>query len=104
LAEGQKGSLPWSFILNLFEENTLQAVKLGEKEIEWTQHQLASELGFDFGKTLYRIKFLIDIGWIKLDNFYRSNNQRGYAYLMAPLGLAEQAAVTVRFLARKKSE
>jgi len=90
--------------LNLSDENTLQALKLLEKNPELTQRELAAELGISLGKTHYMVKALIDIGWIKLDNFQRSNNKWGYAYLLTPIGLAEKAAITMRFLARKQEE
>ena len=101
---GPCGSLPGLFILNLSDENTLQALKLLEKNPELTQRELAAELGISLGKTHYMVKALIDIGWVKLDNFQRSNNKWGYAYLLTPMGLTEKAAITVRFLARKKEE
>lgn len=90
--------------MNLSDENALQALKLLEKNPELTQRELAAELGISLGKTHYMIKALIDMGWIKLDNFQRSNNKWGYAYLLTPMGLAEKAAITVRFLARKREE
>jgi EPS-associated MarR family transcriptional regulator len=90
--------------LNLSDENTLQALKLLEQNPELTQRQLAVQLGISLGKTHYMIKALIDIGWVKLDNFQRSDNKWGYAYLLTPMGLAEKAAITVRFLARKQEE
>ena len=90
--------------MNLSDENTLQALKLLEKNPELTQRELAVELGISLGKTHYMVKALIDIGWIKLDNFQRSNNKWGYAYLLTPMGLAEKASITVRFLARKRVE
>jgi len=90
--------------LNLSDEKTLQALKLLEKNPELTQRELAVELGISLGKTHYMVKALIDIGWIKLDNFQRSNNKWGYAYLLTPIGLAEKAAITMRFLARKQEE
>ena len=77
--------------MNLSDENTLQALKLLEKNPELTQRELAVELGISLGKTHYMVKALIDIGWIKLDNFQRSNNKWGYAYLLTPMGLAEKA-------------
>ena len=101
---GPCGSLPGLFILNLSDENTLQALKLLEKNPELTQRELAAELGISLGKTHYMVKALIDIGWVKLDNFQRSNSKWGYAYLLTPMGLTEKVAITVRFLARKKEE
>ena len=90
--------------MNLSDENTLQALKLLEKNPELTQRELAVELGISLGKTHYMVKALIDIGWVKLDNFQRSNSKWGYAYLLTPKGLTEKVAITVRFLARKQEE
>ena len=56
------------------------------------------------GKTNYVLKSLIDVGWVKLDNFQKSDNKWGYAYLLTTSGVAEKAAITVRFLKRKKQE
>jgi hypothetical protein len=46
----------------------------------------------------------VDIGWIKLGNFRRSNNKVGYMYLLTPQGIVEKTAITARFLARKQRE
>lgn len=81
-----------------------RALKILEQQPELTQRQLAKVLGVSLGKTHYLVKSLIDVGWIKLDNFQRSNNKWGYAYLLTPKGLAEKAAITARFLVRKKRE
>ena len=86
------------------EENTLKALKILEANPELTQRDLAAELGVSLGKTHYLVKSLVDIGLVKLDNFQRSNNKWGYAYLLTPAGVAEKAAITVRFLARKQEE
>ena len=86
------------------EENTLNALKILEKNPELTQRELAVELGVSLGKTHYLIKSLVDVGLVKLDNFQRSNNKWGYAYLLTPKGIAEKTAITVRFLARKQEE
>ena len=44
------------------------------------------------------------MGWIKLDNFKRSGNKLGYAYLLTPTGVMEKAKITRRFLIRKQQE
>jgi DNA-binding Lrp family transcriptional regulator len=56
-----------------------------------TQRQLASELGVSLGK-------------VKLENFKRSDNKMGYAYLLTPVGLIEMAQITRSFLERKEVE
>ena len=69
-----------------------------------TQRQLAEVLGVSLGKTNYLIRSLLDVGWLKLGNFKRSNNKMGYAYILTPRVLADKAEVTQRFLERKKAE
>jgi EPS-associated MarR family transcriptional regulator len=75
-----------------------------EQQPDLTQRQLAKELGVSLGKTHYLVKSLIDVGWVKLDNFQKSNNKWGYAYLLTPMGIAEKAAITAQFLLRKQRE
>lgn len=81
-----------------------RALKILEQQPELTQRQLSEALGVSLGKTNYLLKSLIDVGWVKLDNFQKSNTKWGYAYLLTPMGVAEKAAITLRFLKRKKQE
>ncbi len=90
--------------MTLSDENILQALRVLEKNPELTQRELAKELGVSLGKTHYILSSLIDVGLVKADNFRRSDNKLGYAYLLTPQGIAEKAAVTARFLARKRRE
>lgn len=69
-----------------------------------TQRQLAKELGVSLGKTHYLISSLINVGWVKLANFKRSDNKLGYMYLLTPTGINEKAKITKKFLARKENE
>jgi len=80
------------------------ALKILERQPNLTQRQLAKELGVSLGKTHYLLKSLIDVGWIKLDNFKRSDNKLGYSYLLTPKGIVEKAGITSRFLSRKQEE
>ncbi len=86
------------------DEIQLSVLRLLEQNPQLTQRQLSAELGVSLGKTHYIVKSLIDVGLIKLDNFQRSDNKLGYAYLLTPKGIAEKASITVRFLARKQDE
>ena len=86
------------------QELEYQVLKILEQQPNLTQRQLSEVLGVSLGKTNYLLKSLIDVGWIKLDNFQKSHNKWGYAYLLTPTGMAEKAAITVRFLKRKKQE
>jgi len=86
------------------QELEFRALKLVEQHPTITQRQLSKELGVSLGKAHYVIKALIEVGWIKLDNFQRSDNKIGYAYLLTPAGVIEKAKITRRFLIRKQQE
>ena len=86
------------------QELEYRALKILEQRPDLTQRQLSEALGVSLGKTNYLLKSLIDVGWIKLDNFQKSDNKWCYAYLLTPTGVTEKAAITLRFLKRKKQE
>jgi EPS-associated MarR family transcriptional regulator len=86
------------------DEDVMKALRVLEKHPELSQRQLAKSLGISLGKTHFILNSLIDVGLIKVDNFRRSDNKLGYAYLLTPRGLVEKAKVTKRFLARKQRE
>ena len=69
-----------------------------------TQRELSKELGLSLGKTNYVIKALIDRGWLKLNNFKRSDNKLGYIYLLTPTGVTEKTILAQNFLRRKSDE
>jgi len=68
------------------------------------QRDIARELGVSVGKVNYCIRALTSKGWVKASNFRRSENKKGYAYLLTPKGLEEKARATVNFLRRKVAE
>ena len=84
------------------QELEYRVLKILEQQPELTQRQLSEALGVSLGKTNYVLKSLIDVGWVKLDNFQKSNNKWGYAYLLTPSGVTEKAAITLRFLKSKQ--
>ena len=86
------------------QELEYRALKILEQKPDLTQRQLSEALGVSLGKTNYVLKSLIDVGWVKLENFQRSDNKWGYAYLLTPMGVTEKAAITLRFLKRKQQE
>ena len=86
------------------QELEYRALKILEQQPDLTQRQLAVELGVSLGKTHYLVKSLIEVGWVKFENFQRSDNKWGYAYLLTPKGIVEKAEITTRFLVRKQRE
>ena len=91
-------------LIMIDQELEYRALKILEQQPDLTQRQLSEALGVSLGKTNYLLKSLIDVGWVKLDNFQKSDNKLGYVYLLTPTGMTEKAAITLRFLNRKKQE
>ena len=87
-----------------YKETAYKALKLLEANPELSQRQFSSALGVSLGKGHYVLKSLIDVGWVKLNNFRDSKNKLGYACILTPVGIVEKAAITVRFLARKQRD
>ena len=86
------------------QELEYRVLKLLGQQPVMTQRQIAEKLNVSLGKTHYLIKSFIDVGWIKLDNFQRSDIKWGYAYLLTPNGIIEKAVITAQFLTRKQRE
>ena len=86
------------------QELEYRMLKLLEQKPDLTQRQLSRELGVSLGKTHYLIKSLVEVGWVKLENFQRSDSKWGYVYLLTPSGIFEKASITARFLVRKQEQ
>ncbi len=69
-----------------------------------TQRDLAKALGISLGSTNFCVRAVIDQGWVKVQNFRRSDNKLAYAYLLTPQGIEAKARITARFLQRKRAE
>ena len=88
-----KGSESEYKVLNTFEKNP-----------NMTQRDVAKTLGISLGKTHYVITSLVNKGWLKLENFKRSKNKKGYVYLLTLSGMTEKTRMTWYFLKRKEVE
>lgn len=69
-----------------------------------SQRQIAKKTGFSIGKVNYYLKALMDIGFIKIDNFNKSDQKLNYAYNLTSKGMQEKAAITKQFITKKKQE
>jgi EPS-associated MarR family transcriptional regulator len=69
-----------------------------------SQRQIAQKTGLSIGKVNYCLKALINIGFIKVDNFNNSTKKINYAYILTPKGLEEKIAITKQFIIKKKQE
>ena len=68
------------------------------------QRELGVALGVSLGQTNFCVQALRAKGWLKLQSFMGKQNKLAYAYLLTPSGVAQKAALTVRFFQLKKQE
>ncbi len=71
---------------------------------EASQRKLAQGLGVSVGKLNFCLRALVDRGWVKANNFRRSDNKLAYVYLLTPRGVSAKLRLTSEFLRRKESE
>jgi EPS-associated MarR family transcriptional regulator len=69
-----------------------------------SQRSLAVQLGVSLGKVNFCLRALVDKGWVKANNFRRSDNKLAYAYVLTPAGIEQKARLTKLFLQRKLGE
>ena len=86
------------------DEVHFRVMRLIQEHPQLTQRELARHLGVSLGKANYCLKALTEKGFVKAENFRRSDNKLAYVYLLTPVGIEERARVTVAFLRRKMQE
>ena len=85
-------------------EDQLDLMHIIECDSNASQRQIAQKTGLSIGKVNYCLKALIDIGFIKIDNFTKSSQKINYAYILTSKGMQEKAAITKQFIIKKKQE
>lgn len=75
-----------------------------EKNSSINQRALAKNFNISLGKINYCIKALIDVGFIKLNNFSNAQNKLQYLYLLTPEGIVAKTRLTKKFLKIKHDE
>jgi EPS-associated MarR family transcriptional regulator len=85
-------------------EDQLDLMHIIQKDSKASQRLISQSSGFSIGKVNYCVKGLVDIGFIKINNFNNSNNKLNYAYILTPKGIKEKTAITKQFIIKKKQE
>jgi MarR family transcriptional regulator, temperature-dependent positive regulator of motility len=85
-------------------EDQLDLMHIIEFNSNASQRQIARKTGLSIGKVNYCLKALVDIGFIKVDNFTKSNQKINYAYILTPKGMQEKVAITKQFIIKNKQE
>ena len=88
----------------LQEDTNFRVLRLLQENPNMTQRELAAKLGISLGGANYCLQALLNKGWVKIHNFQSSKRKLAYAYLLTPVGIAQKAALTGRFLKRKMEE
>ena len=85
-------------------EDQIDLINIIHTDSNLTQRQIAKKTGLSVGKVNYCLKALIDIGFIKVDNFRKSSQKMKYTYILTPKGIREKTALTKQFVIKKKKE
>ena len=85
-------------------EDQLELLHIIEGGAYVSQRQIAQKTGLSIGKENYCLKALIDVGFIKVNNFNKSTQKLKYVYILTPKGIREKTAITKNFIAKKKEE
>tara|TARA_B100000768_G_scaffold33290_1_gene31879 strand:+ start:847 stop:1158 length:312 start_codon:yes stop_codon:yes gene_type:complete len=85
-------------------EDQLDLMQIIQKDGKVSQRQISQNTGFSIGKVNYCLKALLDIGFIKVNNFNNSNQKINYAYFLTPKGIQQKTVITKQFIIQKKQE
>lgn len=85
-------------------EAHFDVMRLLDEKQQVSQREVASSLGMSLGKANYCLRALIAKGFVKVENYRKSNNKSAYFYLLTPSGIAAKAQMTREYLAIKMKE
>ena len=87
------------------EQDQFEVLRKIQKTPEFSQRELAVELGFSLGKLNYCLKALQKKGLVKLQNFQKKTNKISYLqYVITPKGISQRTKLTINFMKRKMKE
>ena len=86
------------------EETHFRVMQILHENPKASTRDIARALGISNGSAYYCISELVEKGFIKFKNFTKSTSKSQYLYQLTPKGLSSKAALTVKFLERKRKE
>ena len=86
------------------EDAKLRVLQIIKNNPQMTSREIAQKVGISNGSAYYLLTSLIDKGFIKLENFKKSDQKTKYSYLLTSKGIREKSLATSKFLVRKKQE
>ena len=75
-----------------------------EKNPNYSQRELADELGVSLGKLNYCLRALKAKGYVKIKNFQQNPNKLNYVYILTPKGISQKTQLTMSFMKKKMQE
>ena len=85
-------------------EDHLDLMHVIQQDNKVSQRKIAQQTGISIGKINYCLKALIDIGFVKIENFNNSSQKLSYAYILTPKGIKEKTSITKKFINLHKQE
>jgi EPS-associated MarR family transcriptional regulator len=85
-------------------EDHFKILRKIQKKPDFTQRELAEELGFSLGKLNYCLIALKSKGLIKIENFKKSSNKMSYIYSLTSKGISLRIKLTISFMKKKMIE
>ena len=86
------------------QEIHFKVMRLLEDYPSISTREIAQNVGISNGAAYYCVTALVEQGFVKLKNFTQSKNKANYIYQLTPRGIRAKAALTVKFLDRKRNE
>ena len=86
------------------EETQFRVMQILHENPKASTRDIARALGISNGSAYYCISELLEKGFIKFKNFTKSKSKSHYLYQLTPKGIRSKAALTVKFLERKRKE
>ena len=85
-------------------EIRLKIMRLVSQNPDISTRQVADEVGISNGSAYYVLTALVEMGFVKLENFKKNLRKGQYAYLLTPKGIREKSLLTHSFIGRKRVE
>ena len=86
-------------------EDHFEILRKIQKKPNFSQRELAEDLGFSLGKLNYCLKALQGKGLLKINNFQKQKHKISYIkYILTPKGIALRTKLTIDFMRKKLKE
>ena len=68
------------------------------------QRSIANKTKFSLCKVNYVVNQMIEVGFLKFENFKNAEDKKNYAYILTPSGISVKLKITHSFIERKEQE